>query len=391
MNRTRKAWECPVFGTTSDLKNNMLPTYEDIIKCYEWNRLDIKMAKNTKKEPSFQEVADIVVEKIENIWKKASLPTVSHSRVQQMVKAYHLKYKNLLKSHPNIPKKRLKGFLASTKVLFDISPCKCLDFTKFNCPRKKRVPCDEQKFLTDQRSSREMIIGNTDVALTRKNEKKLKRKLRQETTRSIHTEMNTGVAPLPTIASIINSSSSSDKSSDSEDFQPRTIKNFKQEPAVSMNYAVLSQTCDRYGISDRAGAAIASVVLNETNMPIIDKNKLRRERNKARKNIIEEQKIFVIPALYSDGRKDKTLVNRKRDGKYYIEHIVEEHISLIKEPDSKYLGYITPTAGTAKCIEKEIINFFLTENVSLDHLTAIGCDGTNVNVGKLGGGGAGHT
>lgn len=81
MNRTRKAYQSSIFGQTSDLKDNMLPRYEDIIKCYEWTRFEIKVANDTKKEPTFEEVETIVTEKIENIRKEASLPIIFHERV----------------------------------------------------------------------------------------------------------------------------------------------------------------------------------------------------------------------------------------------------------------------------------------------------------------------
>lgn len=383
MNRTRKAFKCPIFGDTSDLRDNMLPTYQEIIKCYEWTRFELKMSKNTKKEPNFQEVSNIVTEKVETLWKKASIPIISHVRVQQMLKAYHLKFKNILKSHPKIPKKRLDEFLDSSKFLFDISACKCKDFTKCTCSKEKKVPFNEQSFLTDQRSARNMIIGNIDVSTTRQNEKRLKRKLREEISKKTSSNPNTEAVVISDCEEVINSTSS--VSSDSEDFQPIKKRKPRVKTPISMDYSTLSQTCDRYGVSDRAAAAIASVVLQETNMPIIDKNKLRRERKKTRKNIIEKQDLRLIPALYFDGRKDKTLVSKKKGQKHYKELIIEEHISLIKEPDSTYLGYITPTAGTAKFIEREIYDFLLTENVFLDQLMAIGCDGTNVNVGKYGG------
>lgn len=386
MNRTRKSFKCSIFGDTSDLKDNMLPTYEEVIKCYEWTRFEIKNSKNTKKEPNFQEVADIVTAKIENIWRKASLPILSNVRVQQMLKAYHIKFKDILKSHPKIPKKRLEHFLASSKRLFDISSCKCSDFTKCTCPKAKKVPLSEQIFLTDQRTARNMIIGNIDVLTTRKNQKRLRRQKKREVSKSNRMAPSTSASMAHADTSSI-TSSVSNTSSDNDDFQPAKLRKLKAKPTppAEMNYSTLSQTCDRYGVSDRAAAAIASVVLHENNMPIIDKNKLRRERSKSRTHIIEKQNIRQIPALYFDGRKDKTLIINKKAGKSYKAIIVEEHISLIKEPGSIYLGHITPTAGTAKFIEREIYNFLLTENVFLDQLVAIGCDGTNVNVGKFGG------
>ena len=98
-----------------------------------------------------------------------------------------------------------------------------------------------------------------------------------------------------------------------------------------------------------------------------------------------QQTVSQISALYFDGRKDQTLIMCEKDRKKYKRRILEEHISLIKEPESKFLGYITSASGTAKSIELEIFNFFVNEDISMDYLIAIGCDGTNVNVGKYNG------
>lgn len=49
------------------------------------------------------------------------------------------------------------------------------------------------------------------------------------------------------------------------------------------------------------------------------------------------------------------------------------------------MGYITPTSGTSKCIEQAITDHFLERELSMECLLAVGCDGTNVNVGTNGG------
>ena len=84
--------------------------------------------------------------------------------------------------------------------------------------------------------------------------------------------------------------------------------------------------CDRYGISDRAGAAIANAVLQDYGIiakhnprDVIDRSKLRRERERLGK-IAEEENLEKndgeIMGLYYDGRIDKTLVRVEReDGK----------------------------------------------------------------------------
>ncbi|GBP46123.1 hypothetical protein EVAR_26568_1 [Eumeta japonica] len=71
---------------------------------------------------------------------------------------------------------------------------------------------------------------------------------------------------------------------------------------------LLSQICDRFGVSERAGTAIASTVLHELSSDIVKyKSKLRRERRKTRDALMKNQASLNLPALYFDGRKNKTL------------------------------------------------------------------------------------
>lgn len=228
------------------------------------------------------------------------------------------------------------------------------------------------------------MIGGIDVGTTKQITRTLKRKLAREksqTKQQKETEISTD--------KLSSTSESECLQSDSDEptqYLIRTSSNeSKSNTTTAVDYALLSKTCDRFGVSDRAGAAIASAVLHASTSQVIDKNKLRRERKKTRENIISQQTVSQIAALYFDGRKDQTLIISEKDGKHYKRRVLEEHISLIKEPDSKFLGYVTPASGTAKCIEEEIFNFFVNADISVNFLIAIGCDGTNVNVGKHGG------
>lgn len=72
-------------------------------------------------------------------------------------------------------------------------------------------------------------------------------------------------------------------------------------------------------------------------------------------------------------------------GKKYRQVIVEEHISVLKEPESIYVGYTSPVQSTAKHIEQFIYALLISEKICLDNLVAIGCDGTVTNTGKFGG------
>ena len=89
--------------------------------------------------------------------------------------------------------------------------------------------------------------------------------------------------------------------------------------------------------------------------------------------------------MYFDGRKDKTLVNRNEGRKYYRKTVIEEHISLIQEPESVYLNHISPPKSSAKKTAEFIAEFIATTKIDVEKLIAIGCDGTNVNTGRIGG------
>ena len=50
--------------------------------------------------------------------------------------------------------------------LCDIAACKCIDFLICNCSKQFKVQTLENKFLVDQRTSRQMRIGGIDKETT---------------------------------------------------------------------------------------------------------------------------------------------------------------------------------------------------------------------------------
>ena len=91
------------------------------------------------------------------------------------------------------------------------------------------------------------------------------------------------------------------------------------------NLTVMSEC---YQISDRAIAAVADSALKGADLItdldktyIIDKNKLRREREKYKSIIAKEEAVLYkfIDRIYIDGRKDATLriEHHAQTGKYY--------------------------------------------------------------------------
>lgn len=64
---------------------------------------------------------------------------------------------------------------------------------------------------------------------------------------------------------------------------------------------------------------------------------------------------------------------------------MEEHISIIKEVGSEYIGHSTPPLGHARSIADFIMECLYENGVLLDSLVALGSDGTAVNTGWKGG------
>ncbi|CAH2098548.1 unnamed protein product [Euphydryas editha] len=369
---TRKNLKCPIFGESAELRNNLLPTYESI--------------------------ADIFTNKIDTLWIKSSIPIVTHKRVLQILKCYHSKCYNLKKSLKKLKKEKLEEFRVKSRMLFDIAACKCKEFQSCTCRKEKKVPKEEQIFLKDQRTNRLMVIETIDIIQSKKLQNRQLRALKQEGS-SITTAKNQE-KPATSYRSNRNRFDYNldlpSCSSTTQDINTCTTASQKKSISIKLTDASLhslTTVCDRYGVSDRAAAAIVSSVLRSTSNAdsevqltnVVDRMKLRRMRKKVRKQILIEEKIMYIPALYFDGRKDRTAKIILKGTKRSRMIVQEEHITIIKEPGYLYVGYVVPESGTSKNIEKAIYSFLATENMSLESLMAVGCDDTNINTGKVGG------
>ncbi|CAG9830230.1 unnamed protein product [Diabrotica balteata] len=210
-----------------------------------------------------------------------------------------------------------------------------------------------------------MISGGIDQAETKKIEKRNKRK-----EKSLQSKLSRNVE-LTTPPDLINvdilSSDSDDESMEEES----------------------SRACDCRGISNRAGAQLASPLLKNLNVTspenqaaVIDKYKIFRERLKYRRSI-NSTRINEIIALYFDGRKDETIIKEIIRGKSIRKTIQEEHISLVEEPVSAYFGHATPDSESGKDIVSSILSYMSDNSIDNSNIKALGCvrDGTATNTG----------
>ncbi|GBO14508.1 hypothetical protein AVEN_156210-1 [Araneus ventricosus] len=75
------------------------------------------------------------MQRTEEIWSRASIPTLQHKGLNVTMKAYLHKCKNLLKSHLKTPKKGFEEYHRTSKVWSEILSCKCKNIDEYYRPR----------------------------------------------------------------------------------------------------------------------------------------------------------------------------------------------------------------------------------------------------------------
>lgn len=259
--------------------------------------------------PLFLTYASIVALEVEKVWKRASVPTVSHQQVISLIKSHNDKIKALKKiplSREDTEEKR-KTFQAEfNSRFFDIAACKCSDFSTCKC--KIKIPTNERVFLVDQRTNRMMSIGPIDMASTMKETRKFERKSKEiERREKNHQTMK----PTPSTQTRSNEDDNEDidiRLTDLDDeidneknvgayyqdvSHKKRLKSSNLDKNTSEMIATTSKqmrkplpnlaiACDRAGVSDRSAAIIASSVLqdfgivsNEESTQVIDRSKLK--------------------------------------------------------------------------------------------------------------------
>lgn len=266
----------PIFGTSSELYPNVLPTYSDVMRCFLWQRQCLKS--ESDKDPSVLDISKKLLIDIKKIWQKASLPTISDQQIIQKIKDYNEKCKSLKKNQKSAYNKKclekIEVFKKNSSKLFDISPCKCDDFSKCLC--KVKVPLCERNFLLDQRTTRKMMIGGTDVKITTQNLKSIKKKVLEEERLQKKKSKNESI--LDSVLSDPESIRSSEGECRNIDEgmtenqgmitpqgseHPSSSKGLKVPYNTGLKLTNLAEACDRVGVSDRSASLIANAVLQD--------------------------------------------------------------------------------------------------------------------------------
>jgi len=236
-----------------------------------------------------------------------------------------------------------------------------------------------------------MYIGNVDKITSAKLQKRYERKLKEQS--RVQRVLNCSDQQCSVRDFESDKSSDTDYETDGQSTRMANDKNFVSGSGTSTlsqgppcnkqmrrKLPKLAKLCDRFRVSDRAGASIATAVLEDFGVvsqtesaDVIDRYKLRCERQLARERSLDP--IAVVEALYFDGRKDSTLKFEKKGSRWFWKTVIEEHVTLMCEPDS----------STARGVTESICKYCDDMGLDMSKTLGIGCDGTATNTGATNG------
>ena len=142
--------------------------------------------------------------------------------------------------------------------------------------------------------------------------------------------------------------------SESSEFNvPATPKRRQKRPLPDIS--VHAEVYDCSGVSNRAAALFASSMLKGAGVitendasSVIDKTKIYRARKKRKLNSVALNKTALhLQSLYFEGRKDQTITQELINVRMHERTVVKEHITLIKEPQSEYIGHFAASTGSS--------------------------------------------
>lgn len=273
---------CKIFGSAKYLSNKCLPTYCDIVKCY------YKLPNLSKSRHA------VLVDMVIDLWKLTGIPTIPKRNVVRNLKKYFEKYQSFLKSFTakggKKHEEKLKDFRESGNKLFDIAICKCKTTETCHCPASGRNPLAIFDFLTDQRNKRIMKIQNLPKV-------ELNAYQYNNSDDSDIDQFNDDEGDQESDDDDDNDDVYDDD--DDEEYVPQR-KRFNRSQNRA-NISAIVEQADRYGISKRGAAAIASATLNTFGIVnktsqnlVIDKNKIQRQTLKNQQSTRHPKNIRYV-------------------------------------------------------------------------------------------------
>ena len=367
------------FTSKDSFTKNILPTKRDVLqRMLHESHWQTKVA------------YEVVAQELVDVWVFCNVYHVSANAVALRLETLAKSFKKLHSQPKNRRKsdnysKLVANFMADVDNLFDIFCKDDLQRRKLEELYKLRMTESDFAFYNDQKGPRLAKCLNVAEKLLPSDEtfaRMVGYKMQQTPSTSAQSEEQMKKAVKDSISPTSSSESASTLSS--EDFVPAKRQKVTSNVQNRASLKELARISERYGLSDRAAAAAATATLKDFGIIssddaslVIDRSKLRRERQKHRVEIQEEETALfdLVDAVYLDGKIDDTLTMVEVNGKHYRQIVKEHHQVIVGEPGEFYLSHVTTENSQGLTIAKSVLN--LINNTQLaDKLIKIGTDGT---------------
>lgn len=383
-----------VFGEGKSLPANKLPLVVEVASAliFEAERDRIKRDSN---EIDCKGASKEVTKQLLDIYKSASVPTISELKVRQKVHdLWRLRkesMKSLGKGKAVTCRRRKKNWKTKKKFhevageLFDVAD-------------DQKVPDIEKSFLEAQRKpGRIGCIAGVDLVETeniekskRKEEEKAAKKRKDEERRA-RSEKEVDML----LKKVTPEDSEDDKAGKGEkddEFRARIgqykvrEKRKRQEEAE----AKIAETADRFKVSSEAVAHLSNdikaaegMITEENKELVTNTHKINRMRKKARLDKKDTFKNYKVQALMVDERIDenKVEVGVGVKGRKRFALVRQEDCAVIGYPGEKFLGHLVPEGGKGVQLASSLKDFLEKRDIDIDDLQAVFSDGCSKMAG----------
>ena len=346
-------------------------------------------------------------------WNQTSAKLVLTPECSVLIKMTRIYEKALLINMNRLSAKAKKIFIDKLDKIFDILVCHCLiqkcskldchpahcydgAHITCSCPRVDKIPIKELLFIMDQRekvglNGGQKQIGRAGKVEVRRQEKKNESKIEKIQGKATSQSSQAQISAEP-VAEENNNNLETERDNDFL---------YKKKPKSEQNRTELAfyiAEVSRYGVSDRAAAALYNAALktvdiinDEKTSLVVDKSKIRRARDifSAKQKEIRINRLVEgggLQCLGSDGKRNKKtrvkefqMINGELKEKFSIK--TREHLVYTAEPGGEYLCHSEVSKGTGRELCKDFIDV-LAEHDSKESILAVVADGTNVNTGS---------
>lgn len=360
-----------------ELDESKLPTKRDVVQHLLFLRKE-QMQSGAPQNTSFSDFFAQTVLKIRALWQRTKIPLITNQSISTKMKKIE-KMRSSIRSNPSHYNE------GAWNQLFMICQCRCGIEQHFKCKCRAtfKIPTNAIEFYIDQCKGRLLTLdsyfGIVLVADDAGGDIEM-----------VVSEFG-GAGP----SSSAGYQPSAEEMEEFNEFKRKLSPprpNPHQLKVSEIRLPNFSQALDRANESNSYGALLATSLLRDLKLAgidtgvILDRNKIVRERAKGRQKSLAAMKCHdLMKCISFDGKREMALRQSTVAGAFRNIHAFEEHVTMLKEPGSFFIGYVTPINGDAATILTEMSNYLRAEDYSLDHLVAILCDGTAVNTGNKNG------